>query len=175
MGSFDDLELGLGGAHLLRVEPESFDRPRFIKTAAQGLAKWEAGTLAASGTTGSWLQNLQNTQKPIVSAALAQTAVMIQRFTAAVNDGKYAAGLQRAGGDSGIKAAAAAKVGNYATGTAAGSPGATKMGAALTKIIAYEAANLPTIYAMPKGTVAAGKARVNAWIDIMAAGAGQFT
>ncbi len=175
MDLHDDLELGgLGGAHLHRVEP-TFDRLRFIKTAAQSLAKWEAGTLAASGTTGSWLQNLQSSSKPIVSAAVAQIPVMVQRFqTAVVTDGKYASGLAKAGGDAGIKQAAAAKVGNYATGTASNSPGAAKMGTFLTKLIAYETANLPQIYAMPKGTIAAGKARVNAWIDIMAAGAGSF-
>ncbi len=175
MDLLDDLELGgLGGAHLHRVEPSSFDRPRFIKTAAQALAKWEAGTQLASGQTGSWLQNLQSSSKPIVAAAVQQTPVMLANFQKSINDGKYAAGLAKAGGDAGIKQSAAAKYQNYGNATAAGTPGATKMGNFLTKLIAYEQQNLPQIYAMPKGSIQAGKNRVNAWIDIMAAGAGSF-
>jgi hypothetical protein len=74
-------------------------------------------------------------------------------------------------GDAGIKAAAQAKSQNYATGVAQGVP---KFQSAITKIIAYENAGLPAIYAMPKGTTAAGVARASAWIQYMAAGKGQL-
>jgi hypothetical protein len=74
-------------------------------------------------------------------------------------------------GDSGIKAAAAAKQGNYATGVTQAQP---KFLSAITKIIAYENAGLPAIYSMPKGTTAAGIARASAWITYMAAGKGQL-
>lgn len=161
------------GAHLHHEGEITGDRLRFIKTAAQAHAKWLANTQAASGANGSWAENLGSTTKPIVARAIEQKAVMVSNFNRAVTDGKWENALQRVG-DGGIKQAAKAKADNYGTGTAAGSPGAVKMNNALTKIIAYEAANLPQIYAMAKGTLAAGKARMNAWADIMAAGAGQF-
>lgn len=161
------------GAHLQRFAPESGDRLRFIKTAAQAMSKWEAGTQAASGANGSWAANLASTTKPIVARAIEQKQVMVANFNRSVVDGKWENALQ-AIGDGGIKAAARAKADNYGVGTAAGSPGHDKMGRALTKIIAYETQNLPQIYSMPKGTLAQGKARMNAWADIMAAGAGSF-
>lgn len=174
MDAFDACELGLGfGQHLNRDEAPDLDRPRFIKSAAQANAKWLAGTAAASGANGSWAENLGSTTKPIVARALEQKQVMVTNFQRAVSDGKWENNLQ-AVGDAGIKAAARAKADNYGTGTAAGSPGASKFGTAIAKIIAYEAQNLPQIYSMPKGTLAAGKARMNAWADIMAAGAGNF-
>jgi hypothetical protein len=74
-------------------------------------------------------------------------------------------------GDSGIKAAAAAKAGNYATGVQQAQP---KFLSAITKIIAYENAGLPAIHAMASGNTAAGIARASAWITYMAAGKGQL-
>ena len=112
-----------------------------------------------------WSTNLQQTQKPIVAAAIAQRATMQANFAQATGPGGVWEQNLAAVGDSGIKAAAAAKAQNYSTGIQQGS--ADQL-AAITKIIAYENANLPTIYAMPKGTRAAAKARQNAWLDIMA-------
>jgi hypothetical protein len=74
-------------------------------------------------------------------------------------------------GDQGIKAAAQAKAQNYSTGVTQAQP---KFLSAITKILAYEAAGLPAIYAMPRGTVQAGIARASAWIAYMAAGKGQL-
>lgn len=145
-----------------------------MKTAAQAYAKWEAGTQAASGPNGSWADNLNSTTKPIVDAAIAQQDVMVANFNSSVRSGKYAAGLRKVG-DSGIKQAARAKADNYGVGTASGSPGATKYQRAITAIIAYEQQNLPTIYAMPKGSLQAGINRMTEWARIMAAGAGSFT
>jgi len=174
MEVFDALELGLGfGQHLHHEVPSDGARERSIKSAAQANAKWLAGTAAASGTNGSWATNLQQTTKPIVARAIEQQQVMVSNFNRAVQDGKWANNLQ-AVGDGGIKQAAVAKADNYGTGTQQGSPGATKFSNFITKLIAYEAQNLPQIYQMPKGTLAAGKARMNAWADIMAAGAGSF-
>jgi hypothetical protein len=160
-------------AHLQFDHEPVYTVERGIKTAQQAYAKWLANTSAASGANGSWATNLGSTTKPIVDAAVAQKTVMTTNFQRAVNDGKWEANL-RAVGDAGIKSAAKAKADNYGTGTAENSPGAQKMNTALVKIVAYETANLPTIYAMAKGTLAAGKARMNAWADIMAAGAGTF-
>lgn len=138
------------------------------KTAAQALAKWEASTQQGQAT---WLANLQSTTKPIVSAAINARPAMQARFAQATQPGGVWERNLSAVGDAGIKAAAAAKQANYGTGVA---QGAAKMGAALTKIIAYENAGLPAIYAMPSGTTAAGIARASAWITYMAAGRGNL-
>lgn len=138
------------------------------KTAAQAAAKWDAST-AVGGQT--WLTNLQQTTKPIVSAAINSRGAMQARFAAATAPGGVWERNLSAVGDAGIKAAAAQKQGNYATGVSQAQP---KFLAAITKIIAYENAGLPAIYSMPSGTTAAGIARASAWITYMAAGRGNL-
>jgi len=138
------------------------------KTPQQAAAKWDASTSVGQQT---WLQNLQSTTKPIVAAAVAQRAVMQANFNQATQPGGSWQSHLEAVGDSGIKQAAAAKAGNYSTGVQQAQP---KFLAAITKIIAYENAGLPAIYAMPSGTTAAGVARASAWIQYMAAGKGQL-
>lgn len=175
MELFDLLELDAPyGVHLHQVEHPGLGPARGIKSAAQAVAKWEAGTQAASGPTGTWAVNLNSTTKPIAQAAVNQQQVMVTNFQLAVSSGRWAAHLL-AVGDNGIKQAATAKAGNYGTGTAANSPGANKFSAFMTKLIAYESANLPQVYAMAKGTTAQGKARMDAWFDIMVAAKGQLT
>jgi hypothetical protein len=139
-----------------------------MKTPAQAAAKWDAST--AQGTQ-TWLENLQRTTKPIVSSAIAQRPVMQSNFASATAPGGRWERNLEAVGDAGIKAAAGAKSGNYGTGVSQAQP---KFLAAITKIIAYEQAGLPAIYAMPKGTLQAGKNRATAWIDYMAAGKGSL-
>jgi hypothetical protein len=137
-----------------------------MKTAQQAAAKWDAST-ALGGQT--WLQNLQSTTKPIVAAAVAQRANMQARFNEATAPGGVWQRRLEAVGDAGIKAAAQQKQANYAQGVSQAQP---KFAAAIQKIIAYEAAGLPAIESMPKGTTAAGIARASAWITYMAAGRG---
>lgn len=137
-----------------------------MKTPQQAASKWDASTAQGQQT---WLENLQRTQKPIVAAAVAQRQVMQSNFASATAPGGRWERRLEAVGDSGIKAAAAAKAGNYGTGVAQAQP---KYLSAITKIMAYEAAGLPQIYQMPKGTTAAGIARATAWIQYMAAGRG---
>lgn len=134
-----------------------------MKTAAQALAKWEASTSLGTQT---WLANLQATTKPIVAAAIAARNDAISGYSAALAPGGRWETRLNAVGDAGVKAGAAAKSQNYATGV---SQGAAKMGAALQKIIAYEQAGLPALQSLPKG-----KARMNAWFDYMSAGKGQL-
>ena len=138
------------------------------KTPSQAAAKWDSSTAVGQTT---WLQNLQSTTKPIVAAAVAQRAVMQANFAQATQPGGVWQSRLEAVGDSGIKQAAAAKAGNYSTGVQQAQP---KFLSAITKIIAYENAGLPAIYAMPSGTTAAGVARASAWIQYMAAGKGQL-
>jgi hypothetical protein len=138
------------------------------KTPQQAAAKWDASTSIGQGV---WLQNLQSTTKPIVGAAVAQAGQAISNYSTALQPGGVWQRRLEAVGDSGIKAAAAAKAQNYTTGVQQGQP---KFLAAITKIIAYENAGLPAIEAMPSGTTAAGIARATAWIQYMAAGRGQL-
>ncbi len=138
------------------------------KTPQQAAAKWDAST-AQGGQV--WLENLQRTTKPIVAAAIAQRGVMQANFNAATQPGGLWQSRLEAVGDAGIKSAAAAKSGNYAQGVSQAQP---KFLSSITKIIAYQNAGLPAIYAMPKGTTASGIARASAWITYMAAGKGQL-
>lgn len=137
-----------------------------MKTAAQAAAKWDQSTAVGQQT---WVDNLQRTTKPIVAAAIAQRGVMQAAFAQATAPGGRWERALEAVGDAGIKAAAAAKAGNYGTGVSQAQP---KFAAAITKILAYEAAGLPAIYSMPSGTTAAGVARATAWIQYMAAAKG---
>lgn len=138
-----------------------------MKSPAQANAKWKNNT---TGATQTWLANLQGTQKPIVAAAVAQAGVAQQNYNEAISSGRWARALE-AVGDAGIKAAAAAKQANFGTGVNAAGD---KQLAVITKIMAYEAQGLPSIYSMPKGSTAAGVARASAWIQYMAAGKGSF-
>lgn len=138
------------------------------KTPAQAATKWDAST-AIGGAT--WLANLEATTKPITGAAIAQRAVMQANFNASTAPGGVWERRLSAVGDAGVKSAARAKQANYASGVTQAQP---KFLAAITKIIAYENAGLPAIYAMPSGTTAAGVARASAWIQYMAAGKGQL-
>lgn len=139
-----------------------------MKTAQQAAEKWAASTSQGMQT---WADNLANTNKPIVDAAIAQRSVLQANFNAATAPGGLWETKLRAVGDAGVKAAARAKSQNYTNGVAQGAP---KFASAIGKIIAYEQAGLQAIYSMPSGTIAASKARASAWIDYMHAGKGQL-
>lgn len=139
-----------------------------MKTAQQANAKWVASTSQGQQT---WVDNLNSTTKPIVGAAIAQRGVMQSKFAAATAPGGIWERNLSAVGDAGIKQAARDKAANYGTGVQQAGP---KQLAAITKIIAYEQAGLPAIYAMPSGTTAAGIQRASAWITYMAQGKGQL-
>lgn len=138
------------------------------KTPQQAAAKWDAST-ALGGQT--WSDNLNSTTKPIVAAAVAQAPVAISNYSRALAPGGVWARRLEAVGDAGIKAAVRNSVQQYQSGVTRAQP---KFLSAITKILAYENAGLPQIYAMPSGTTAAGIARASAWITYMAAGRGQL-
>jgi hypothetical protein len=138
------------------------------KTPQQANAKWVAST---SQGTQTWVDNLNSTTKPIVSAAIANRTVMQANFAQSTQPGGQWERNLSAVGDAGIKQAAREKAQNYTNGV---TQGAAKQLAAITKIIAYEQAGLPAIYGMASGTTAAGIARASAWINYMAAGKGQL-
>jgi hypothetical protein len=138
------------------------------KTPQQANAKWVASTSQGQQT---WVDNLVNTSKPIVDAAIAQRSVLQANFAAATAPGGLWETRLRAVGDAGVKQAARDKAQNYGTGVQQASG---RQLSAITKIMAYEQAGLQAIYSMPSGTIAAAKARASAWIDYMHAGKGQL-
>lgn len=156
-----------GGTHMYYSDTPDLDRPRGIKDAATAAANWTNRT-TQSGQA--WVDGLQRSTKPIVARAVSQAQVAKTNFSASIDSGRWARALE-AVGDAGIKSAAVAKQGNYATGVAAGTP---KFQTFMTKLIQYEAAGLPAIYGMPSGSTEAGVARASAWIRYMAAGKGSF-
>lgn len=135
-----------------------------MKTAAQGNAKWIASTAQGAET---WATNLGNTTKPIVASAIAARGKMQANFSTATQAGGSWETRLTAVGDAGIKAAAAAKQANYSTGV---SNASSKQLASITKILAYEAAGLPTL--TPKSQAGSGKTRMTEWFDYMSAGRG---
>lgn len=163
MDSFSD-GAPLGGSHMFYVEPESFDRLRYIKTPQQAATKWDSSTSTGQAT---WLQNLQSTQKPIVSAAIAARSKMQANFSTATQPGGSWDTHLNAVGDQGIKNAAAAKQGNYTLGV---QQGQGNFLTAITKILAYEQAGLGTLTS--KSQAGSGKTRMNEWFDYMSAGRG---
>lgn len=131
-----------------------------MKTPAQANAKWTASTQVGEQT---WVDNLSNTTKPIVQSAIAARGRMQTGFATATQPGGVWERHLQDVGDAGIKQAAKDKRGNYTTGV---NQGKDKQLASITKIINYESANLPTIEQM-KQQGQDGKARMNAWYDIM--------
>ena len=124
--------------------------------------KWEANT---SGAAQRWASNSENT--PVDPTALAIQAIpqMQAGFNAAVNSGRVANGLRKAGKTkwlAGINAAASS--GKFAAGITAGKDNAL---AGFTTLLQDEArgqSQLPS----DKSTPAARRARLISWADWMA-------
>lgn len=124
------------------------------RNATTATENWKAGTSTAGPR---WVQGIQQTTKPIVSAAIAARAAMQANYANATRAGGIWEQHLSAVGDSGIKAAAATAEPMYVAGTERGADNYQK---AATKIIAAENNILPSIYAMPSGTQAASEARM---------------
>lgn len=124
--------------------------------------KWEANTSAAAGT---WASNSEST--PVDPTALAIQAIPSMRagIISAIDSGRVANGLRKAGKTkwlAGINAAASS--GKFAAGVTAGKDNAL---AGFTTLLADEArgqAQLPS----DKSTAAARRARLISWADWMA-------
>jgi hypothetical protein len=139
-----------------------------MKTLDQSATKWNDSTSQGEQT---WVDNLNNTQKPIVSAAIAARSRMQAAFAASTQPGGPWERHLSDVGDAGIKQAATAKRSNYTTGVSQAQP---KFRAALAKILAYEAQGLQTVAQM-KANGQSGKAVMNYWFDYMSAGRGQLS
>lgn len=146
---------------------DEWERLRFISSPQAGADAW-ANSAGAAQTK--WSDGVQNTQKDIVGRAVAQSGAAVSNYTDSITSGRWAAALQ-AVGNAGIKAAAAKKAGNYATGIAASKD---KYLATAQKLYPYIAQAVAMVDGMPSGNLAASKARVLAYMDFMAAGKGSF-
>lgn len=137
-----------------------------MKTPAQANAKWVASTAQGQPT---WLANLQGTNKPITQGAVDARGKMQSAWnTATQPGGVWERNLLKGGqGDAYVKSQAAKLAQNYGTGVQNASP---KQLAAITKILAYEAAGLPAL--TPKSQAGSGKLRMTEWFDYMSAGRG---
>lgn len=151
--------------HLHHDYGDGYAREFGIATAQQAADAWES---QSQGATTKWATNLQQTTKPITSAAIAQKSVAKANYAAAMDSGRWEAALS-AVGDAGVKAAAAAKAGNYGTGISASK---SKYLAKIGPLLVYINAGLGQLESMPSGTTAAGVARATYWIQYMAGAKG---
>jgi len=138
------------------------------KTVQQVVDKWAAN---AGGAQQAFTQGVEGTTVDVAARAIAQQGVLLQNFSEAVTSGRWARGLTESGGTQNWKTKTVAKAANYGTGINAGKG---KFQSAMTKLLPYIQQGQATIASMPKGSIAASKARAVAWIDYMAAGKGQF-
>lgn len=146
---------------------DEWERKRFVASPQAGADAWASSAGAAQTK---WSEGVQNTQKDIVGRAIANSGAAVSNYTDAIASGRWAQALS-AVGNAGIKAAAAKKAGNYATGIAASKD---KYLAKAQKLYPYIAQAQSMVEGMPSGNLAASKARVLAYMDFMAAGKGTF-
>jgi hypothetical protein len=125
------------------------------------LAKWKANTSAAAQT---WATNSESTQVDPTALAINAIPYMQLQFNAAVNDGRVANGLRRAGKAgwlAGIQSAVSS--GKFAAGVAGADAKFTAGFGTLLRDEATGLAQLPTDTSTP----AARRARLIAWADWM--------
>lgn len=94
------------------------------KSLQDTVAAW---TNSAGTAQTNYVKGIQSSSAPIVQAAIAAQGAMVSAFNESVSSGRWANALN-AVGDAGIRAAAVAKAGNFATGI---QQGATKYQAAM--------------------------------------------
>lgn len=144
---------------------DDFRPMRFVKSPSVGADAWAnaAPTAATNYTagidayTGDWATATKNQQN-----------VMLQNVTTAVQNGKWAAGIDKVG-TSGWKQRTKDKVANYSNGY---NTGKNAYLAAAQTLYPYIGAGQAQLAGMAKGTLAASKARVNFWMDYMSAYSG---
>lgn len=127
-----------------------------IADAATATERWRA---SASVAQGRYTEGVQNTTKDPTQLAVAAQGKLVQNFNAAVQSGRWARGLQRAGKAT-WQAATLAKANNYGTGINAS---AEKYQAAIGPVLAAEAALQSRIATMPNNTIQDSIARMAAW------------
>lgn len=125
------------------------------------LAKWKTNTEAAAAA---YVTGSQTTTKDPTQLAINAIPYMRSRILAAIDNGKVANGLRRAGRQGWLAGVEGKGKANFGTGVQNAD---TKFLAGFTPLLAYIGNNLPTIERMDNTTLAGRKARMNSWFDIM--------
>lgn len=139
-----------------------------MKSVQQTVDRWKAAAGAAQQT---YTEGVANTQVDVMGRAIAAAPAMVQAFNESVTSGRWARAITESGGTANWKQQTQAKAANYGTGITAGSD---KYARAMGKLIPYIAQGVASLPAKVPGNIGSSKARVNAFIDYMHAGKGQF-
>ncbi len=125
--------------------------------------KWKANTAAASGA---YVAGAETTDKDPTQLAINAIPYMRSRIIDAIDSGRVANGLRRAGKQGWLAGVTGKGKTNFESGVAAAE---TRFLAGFTPLLNYISANVGTVRAMPNATPADRKARMNAWFDKMSA------
>lgn len=125
-----------------------------MKSAAQAAQNW---TGSAGRAATAFSEGVQSTTKDQAGLAVAQQALLVANFNAAVNNGRWAAGVTRRG-TAYWKSQTIAKAGNYSTGFSAG---ASNFASAIGKIINAEQGIVGSL--PPRGDINQNLQRANAF------------
>jgi hypothetical protein len=132
-----------------------------IPEVSKVVAKWQANTAAAAPT---WQANSEATTVDPTALAIQAIPYMQAQFNAAVNSGRVANGLRKAGKQKWLGGIAnAAASGKFAAGVNAGVDNAT---AGFTTLLADEARGVSQLPS-DKSSKAARRARLISWADWM--------
>lgn len=127
------------------------------------LAKWKANTQAASGL---YVTGAENTDKDPTQLAIAAIPYMRTRVLEAIDSGRVANGLRRAGKAGWLAGITGKGKQNFESGVASAD---TAFLAGFTPLLNYIGANVGQVRSMPANSAADRKARMNAWFDKMSA------
>lgn len=125
-----------------------------MKSAATAAANW---TASAGRAATAFSEGVQSTTKDQAALAVAQQATLVANFNAAVNSGRWAAGVQRRGTPY-WKQQTQAKAANYSQGFTAG---ASNFQSAIGKIIQAESSIVNSL--PPRGDINQNLQRANAF------------
>lgn len=127
------------------------------------LAKWKANTSAASAE---YVAGAESTDKDPTQLAIAAIPYMRARVIEAIDSGRVANGLRRAGKQGWLAGITGKGRANFESGVANADQAFLS---GFTPLLAYIGAQLPAVRSMPANSPAERKARMNAWFDRMSA------
>jgi hypothetical protein len=127
------------------------------------LAKWKANTAAASAN---YVAGAEATEKDPTQLAIAAIPYMRSRIIEAIDSGRVANGLRRAGKQGWLAGITGKGRANFESGVANADQAFV---AGFGPLLTYIGQQLPGVLAMPANSPADRKARMNAWFDRMSA------
>jgi hypothetical protein len=134
-----------------------------VPNASDVVAKWQARTSAAQAD---YVKGAEQTDKDPTALAIAAIPRMRAQVLEAIDSGRVANGLRKAGKAGWLAGVQGKGAQNFANGVSNATDKAT---AAFTKLLAYEQTVQNQINAMPNITAADRKARMNKAFDLMSA------